>query len=64
MASNLINEQECAIQLGISVTTLRAWRSTKRYNLEYLKIGRCVKYRPEAIERFMASRTVSGGGDE
>jgi predicted DNA-binding transcriptional regulator AlpA len=36
------------------------WRSTKRYpELEYVKIGRNVRYRRSAIERFIQLRTVS-----
>jgi len=59
---NLLNENQVAELLGIAVTTIRTWRSTKRYGLEYIKVGRCVKYRPETIERFIASRTITGGG--
>ena len=40
--------------------TLDVWRSTKRYpELEYIKIGRSVRYTRGAIRRFKALRTVS-----
>ena len=64
MPSNLVNETECAKQLGVSVATLRVWRCNKRYSLSYVKVGRCVRYRPTDIERFLDSRTISGGGAE
>jgi predicted DNA-binding transcriptional regulator AlpA len=64
MPSNLLNEKECAVLLGVQVSTLRVWRSTKRYDLCWHKIGRSVKYSQSEIDRFIASRKVSGGGDQ
>lgn len=61
MSSNLISEKETAERLRIAVATLRVWRSTKRYPLRYLKIGRCVRYRPEDVERFMESCAIPVG---
>ena len=63
MNSNLLDEKDAAARLNISITTLRTWRSTKRYPLNYLKIGRCVRYRPSDIEAFMDSRTISVGSE-
>lgn len=55
----LLSEEQAANQLGVKPTTLQVWRSTKRYSLAYVKVGRCVKYRASAIEAFIASRTVA-----
>jgi len=58
MSSNLLNEHEVAERLGIAVATLRVWRSTRRYNLRYIKIGRCCPYRPEDVEKFIEAQTI------
>ncbi len=55
----LLNEQQAAEMLGVQPTTLQVWRSTRRYPLAYVRIGRCIKYRASAIEAFIASRTVA-----
>lgn len=54
---NLMTPEEVAEYLGLEVETLNVWRCTKRYNLPYTKIGRLVRYRPEDVEAFIASRT-------
>lgn len=55
----LLTEQQAAEILGVQPTTLSVWRSTRRYPLEYVRIGRCIKYRASAIESFIALRTVA-----
>jgi hypothetical protein len=42
---SLLNEREAALQIGVKPHTLSVWRTTKRYNLPYVKVGRLVKYR-------------------
>jgi predicted DNA-binding transcriptional regulator AlpA len=42
--------------LGIAPSTLAIWRSTKRYALPFVKIGRLVRYREQDIEKFVESR--------
>ena len=59
----MLNETEVSEILGIALPTLRTWRSVKRYNLIYMKIGRCVRYRLSDVLAFAASREVSGGGE-
>ena len=58
--NDLLDSDEAAKFLGLkSSHTLEVWRSTKRYpELEYIKIGRLVRYRRKALERFILSRTV------
>lgn len=47
-----------AAYLGIKVTTLAMWRSTRRYPLPYIKVGRLVQYRKTHLDAFLANRTV------
>lgn len=58
---DLLNSDETAGELGLkNKHTLEVWRSTKRYpDLEYVKIGRLVRYKRGSIRRFILARTVS-----
>ena len=58
-ADPLLDDREVAEQLNIAPQTLAVWRTTKRYPLEYVKIGRAVRYRQSAVLAFIASRTVA-----
>jgi hypothetical protein len=49
----LRNEVESAQFLGIKPTTLQVWRSTKRYPLAFVKVGRLVRYRQSALDAFV-----------
>lgn len=42
-----------AHELGVSVRTLSAWRSTGRHRLPYVKIGRLVRYRQEDVRTWL-----------
>lgn len=55
----LLSEQEAADKLGVKPSTLQVWRSTKRYPLPYVKVGRNVRYRTSAVDAFIDSRTVA-----
>jgi len=57
---HLLNSVEAAARLGLkNSNTLAVWRCHKRYpELEYIKIGRAVRYRPEAIDAFLRMHTV------
>ena len=54
--NTLLTPQDVATRLGVSTTTLSTWRSTKRYPLAYVKVGRLVRYRLSDVEAFEASR--------
>jgi excisionase family DNA binding protein len=58
----LLTQAQVAERLGLtSPHILEVWRCTKRYpELEYIKVGRLVRYREEAVERFLRARTVGG----
>lgn len=56
----LLTEDQAAELLGVAPATLQVWRSTRRYPLDFVKVGRVVRYRSSAIETFINSRTVQG----
>jgi excisionase family DNA binding protein len=56
--AELFNNTEAAAYIGVTPGTLEVWRSTKRYNLPFIKVGRLVKYRKESLDAFLESRTV------
>jgi excisionase family DNA binding protein len=57
--NNLMSPDEAAAMLGVTVGTLQVWRSTRRYPLPFVKSGRKVMYRIEALQAFIESRTIS-----
>ena len=57
-----INSEQTAKVLDISPGTLAVWRSTGRYNLKYIKIGRHAKYPVLGIIDFMIRRTRTHTG--
>ena len=57
-ADPLRSEAEAAGKLGVKCGTLQVWRSTKRYHLPYVKVGRLVRYRDSALDKFLQERTV------
>ncbi len=56
-------EAEAAEYLGVKPNTLAVWRTTGRYSLPYVKVGRLVRYRKSDLDRFIASRTVRHTGE-
>lgn len=57
----LLSEKEAAAELNCSPGTLSVWRSTGRYNLPFLKIGRMVRYRRADLNAWLESRTRETG---
>lgn len=53
----LFSPPEAANYLGISENTLSVWRCVGRYNIEYIKVGRLVRYRKSALDAFLQRRT-------
>lgn len=53
-----IDDRQAAQVLLIKASTLAVWRSTGRYNLPFLKVGRLVRYRVSDIAQFLAARTA------
>ena len=58
---DLLDEKEAAEVLTLSPGTLSVWRSTGRYALPFLKIGRKVRYRRADLLAWMESRTRESG---
>ena len=56
MNSILLTKEDVSTILGVSVGTLAVWRTTKRYNLPYVKAGRLIRYREEDVQAFINSR--------
>lgn len=57
--SNLLSPSEASAILGVTVGTLAVWRSTKRVDIPFVKIGRSVKYRPEDLQEHISRQSVS-----
>jgi len=55
---DLLTTKDAAKVLGVTPGTLEVWRSTRRYQLPYVKTGRLVRYRRAHLEAWLASRTV------
>lgn len=60
-SADLLDDKAAAELLDVSPGTLSVWRSTGRYNLPFLKIGRKVRYRRSALEAWMQARTRESG---
>ncbi len=55
---DLFDEDEAAEYLGVQPQTLSVWRSLKRYDVPYLKVGRLVRYRKTDLDKWLESRCV------
>lgn len=53
VADELLTPKQVAHELGVSVQTLAVWRCERRYNLRYIKVGACVRYKRSDVERFL-----------
>ena len=49
----MLSRQEAAAFLSIRIGTLVMWKSTKRYALPYIKVGRHVRYRASDLMNFL-----------
>ena len=58
---DLLDEKEAAQFLDNSPGTLSVWRSTGRYNLPFIKIGRNVRYRRADLIAWLEKRTRETG---
>ena len=60
----LLDEKAAAAFLDIAPGTLSVWRSTGRYRIPFVKVGRRVRYRRSDLEAWLASRTRTNGATE
>lgn len=56
MNDDLLERIEVAVLLGISVSTLEKWSSTRRDGPPFIKVGRLVRYRRSDVEQWLSSR--------
>ena len=59
--ADLLDEQAAAALLTVAPGTLGVWRSTGRYNLPFLKVGRMVRYRRADLVAWLEKRTRETG---
>ena len=59
LSNDLMTETQAALALDTTVGTLQVWRSTGRYALPFIKIGRNVRYRRADLNAWIESRTRS-----
>lgn len=57
-----IDEKRAAEVLGVRVSTLANWRTTGRYSLPYIKVGRLVRYRVTDLAQWIAKRRQGAEG--
>lgn len=59
--ADLLDDHAAAAMLDVAPGTLSVWRSTGRYALPYLKIGRKVRYRRADLLAWLAKRVRETG---
>lgn len=57
----LLNEKQAAKYLTVSPGTLSVWRSTGRYSLPFVKVGRRVRYRLSDLDAWLEARSRESG---
>lgn len=57
----LLDEKQAAERLTVSPGTLSVWRSTGRYNLPFVKVGRMVRYRLSDLDAWIDARARETG---
>lgn len=63
LTATLVGDDQAAEILGIKKQTLAVWRTTGRYDLPFIKVGRSVRYRVSDLEAFLEARTVRSTGE-
>ena len=58
--TTLMTEQGVAEAVSLSLATVRRWRLLG-HGPAFIKLGSAVRYRPEDVSRWVASRPVAGG---
>ena len=57
---NLLTETDVAARLKVSLASVRRWRLEKRGPV-FVKVGACVRYRPEDLESWVTSLPTGSG---
>lgn len=58
---HLLDEKEAAAVINVVPGTLSVWRSTGRYALPFVKVGRKVRYRQSDLLAWLEKRTRETG---
>jgi hypothetical protein len=58
-----VQVDEVSFALGVKASTLSVWRSTGRYNLPFMKVGRLTRYRVSDLAELLARRTSDHTGE-
>ena len=56
--TELLTTEQAAEWLGVTEGTLKVWRCQKRYSIPFIKVGGRVRYNPQDLENWLASRKV------
>ncbi len=62
--NKLLDTKQAADFLGLKTGTLNIWRISNRYSLEYIKVGRYIRYKKSELERWLEDRTVKGDSND
>lgn len=62
--TKLLTRKEAAAYIGIAEHTLDVWRYAGKHNIPYIKVGRLVKYRKDALDEFLNRQTFGSIKDE
>ena len=54
-----LSTEEAADYLDVRPHTLEVWRTTGRYGIPFIKVGRLVKYSRADLDAWLAMRTVN-----
>jgi len=60
-SKELLDDKAAAAVLDVTPGTLSVWRSTGRYALPFLKVGRKVRYRQSDLLAWLQKRTRETG---
>lgn len=56
----LLTDADVSARIGVTTTTLATWRSTGRYSLPFIKVGRSVRYSERDVMNWLEQRRVEG----
>ena len=59
--NDLLDNKAAAAYLSLRPGTLSVWRSTGRYNIPYVKVGRLVRYRRADLDAWLEKRYRQSG---
>jgi len=61
--SEMLTTEQAAKYLGLKPSTLAIWRSTGRYPVPFVKVGRNTRYRKADLDKFLEQRTIAHTGE-